>query len=92
MAKTKAGGSTQWGRDSASKRLGVKLFAGERAKPGNIIVRQRGTKFVAGQGVRRGNDDTLYAYKVGKVAFQSKTKTRFDGTKRKVNIVHIISS
>ena len=59
MAHKKGGGSTKLGRDSKSKRLGVKLFGGQRVKPGMIIIRQRGTKFLYGQNVRRAADDTL---------------------------------
>lgn len=79
MAHKKAGGSTQLGRDSISKRLGVKLFAGQKASPGAIIVRQRGTKFKPGSGVKRGNDDTLYAIKSGVVKFITKKIKGFDG-------------
>lgn len=70
MAHTKAGGSTQYGRDSQSKRLGVKLGDGEYAHPGQIIVRQRGTKIRPGANVRRGADDTLYAALAGIVQFR----------------------
>jgi len=69
MATKKAGGSTQLGRDSISKRLGVKLFEGSIAKIGAIIIRQRGTKFHPGQGVGRGGDDTLFALVEGSVEF-----------------------
>jgi len=89
MAKTKAAGATKLGRDSLPKYLGVKLFAGEIAKVGQILVRQRGTKFLAGKNVRRGEDDTLYASKAGKVHFTSKRKKRFDGSQRIVKIVNI---
>jgi len=89
MAKTKAGGSTQWGRDSASKRLGVKLFAGQKVAAGNVIIRQRGTKYLPGENVKRGGDDTLYAHKDGIIEFQTKTKKRFDGRKRKASMVHV---
>jgi large subunit ribosomal protein L27 len=69
MAHTKAGGSTRNGRDSESKRLGVKRFGGESVKAGNIIVRQRGTRFHAGDNVRTGRDHTLFATVDGKVEF-----------------------
>jgi large subunit ribosomal protein L27 len=69
MSKTKGGGSTRNGRDSESKRLGVKVFDGTVVKPGAIIVRQRGTKFHAGENVGRGGDDTLFALAPGKVKF-----------------------
>lgn len=89
MSQTKSGGATKLGRDSIPKYLGVKLFAGQIAKPGNIIVRQRGSRFVAGKGVRMGNDNTLYAALEGKVSFRDKKKTKFDGNKRIVKIVSI---
>jgi len=69
MAHKKAGGSSSNGRDSQSKRLGVKRFGGEQVLAGNIIVRQRGTKFHAGVNVGRGHDDTLYAKADGAVKF-----------------------
>lgn len=79
MAHTKSGGSTALGRDSHSKRLGVKLFAGQRAKTGDILVRQRGSYYLAGANVRRGGDDTLFASAPGIITFTTKTKIRYDG-------------
>jgi large subunit ribosomal protein L27 len=72
MAHKKAGGSTRNGRDSEAKRLGVKLFGGQAAKAGNIIVRQRGTRFHAGTNVRIGRDHTLFAIADGFVKFEVK--------------------
>lgn len=72
MAHKKAGGSTKNGRDSESKRLGVKIFGGERVVAGNIIVRQRGTPFNAGRNVGTGRDHTLFAKKDGHVKFEKK--------------------
>jgi large subunit ribosomal protein L27 len=72
MAHKKAGGSTRNGRDSESKRLGVKRFGGEEVKAGNIIVRQRGTKFHPGVNVGCGRDHTLFAKADGKVVFEVK--------------------
>jgi large subunit ribosomal protein L27 len=69
MSKTKGGGSTRNGRDSAAQRLGVKLFDGQVALAGAIIVRQRGTRFHPGENVGRGGDDTLFATAEGKVKF-----------------------
>ncbi|GAB5452856.1 MAG: 50S ribosomal protein L27 [Halioglobus sp.] len=69
MAHKKAGGSTRNGRDSVSKRLGVKRFGGEEVKAGNILIRQRGTKFHAGENVGIGKDHTLFAKADGKVSF-----------------------
>ncbi len=71
MAHKKAGGSTRNGRDSESKRLGVKKFGGELVKPGNIIVRQRGTKFHPGKNVGIGNDHTIFALIDGNVKFET---------------------
>jgi large subunit ribosomal protein L27 len=69
MAQKKGGGSTRNGRDSEAKRLGVKVFGGEQIAAGSIIVRQRGTKFHAGENVGMGKDHTLFALTNGKVAF-----------------------
>lgn len=69
MAHKKSGGSTRNGRDSKSKRLGVKKFGGEAVIPGNILIRQRGTKFHAGSNVGIGNDHTLFAKVAGNVLF-----------------------
>lgn len=89
MAHTKAGGSTKNLRDSKSKRLGVKRYAGEVVNAGEILVRQRGTKFIPGKNVRRGADDTLYAAVEGVVKFLSRNKVKFDGNKRAVKVVEI---
>ena len=72
MGHKKEGGSTRNGRDSAGRRLGVKKFGGELVVPGNIIVRQRGTKFHPGSNVSIGKDHTIFALKEGKVFFQKK--------------------
>ncbi len=79
MASTKAGGSTKNLRDSNPKYLGVKLADGAKARPGMIIVRQRGTKVMAGKNVRVGRDHTLFAMAEGVVIFSSKRKRNFDG-------------
>lgn len=89
MAHTKAGGSTQNNRDSQPKFLGIKLYAGEKARPGVILVRQRGTKFIPGDGVRMGKDDTIYAVTEGTVKFEEKRKIRFDGSKSSVHKVSV---
>jgi large subunit ribosomal protein L27 len=89
MAKTKAAGATKLGRDSLPKYLGVKLFEGQMAKVGQILVRQRGTKFLPGKNVKRGGDDTLYALKHGRVYFTTKRKKRFNNSQRIVKIVNI---
>ncbi|MDY7106346.1 MAG: 50S ribosomal protein L27 [Actinomycetota bacterium] len=72
MSKTKGGGSTRNGRDSQSKRLGVKVFDGTQVSAGAIIVRQRGTKFHPGDNVGKGGDDTLFATADGRVKFGSR--------------------
>ena len=74
MAHKKAGGSSRNGRDSAGRRLGVKKFGGEKVLSGNIIVRQRGTKFHPGRNVGIGKDHTLFAVKNGKVNFKKTSK------------------
>ncbi len=72
MAHTKASGVTKGNRDSIAKRLGVKMFAGQKVQAGSIIVRQNGTKFLAGEGTKLGNDYTLFAVKEGIVNFLQK--------------------
>jgi large subunit ribosomal protein L27 len=89
MAKTKAAGATKLGRDSLPKYLGVKLFEGQKTKPGMIIVRQRGTKFLPGKNVRRGGDDSLYAVKKGVVRFRTKRIKGFDNSQRIAKIVNV---
>ena len=79
MAHRKAGGSTQLGRDSISKRLGVKIYGGQKVESGQIIVRQRGTKFRVGKNVKRGEDDTIFAMKNGVVRFVAKKIRLFTG-------------
>lgn len=86
MATRKAGGTAKNLRDSNPKYLGTKLADGQKAQPGAVIVRQRGTKILAGENVGMGKDHTLYALKSGTVKFGSKRKTSFNG-KTKVNKV-----
>ncbi len=76
MAHKKAGGSSRNGRDSEGRRLGVKKFGGEAVLPGNILVRQRGTKFYPGTNVGMGRDHTLFATATGKVVFRHKAQGR----------------
>ena len=90
MAHTKAKGSTKLGRESESKRLGVKRFDGQVVKPGEIIIRQRGTKYHPGTNVKRGEDDTLYSKVLGTVKFLTKMKTSFDGTRKSIKVVTVI--
>jgi len=89
MAHTKQGGSSRLGRDSAAQRLGIKINAGEEAKTGMIIIRQRGTKFLLGKNVKKGSDDTIYAMKDGLVKFTSKTKMLFNGKRRLAKVVSV---
>lgn len=90
MAHTKAGGSTQLGRDSQSKRLGIKIFGGQPATTGSIIVRQRGTQFRAGKNVKRTSDDTLMAMTNGIVQFATRKIRRFNGKLKIAKIVNIL--
>jgi len=89
MAHTKAGGTTKNTRDSGPKYLGVKLFAGQPAQPGSILVRQRGNRILPGKNVRRGRDDTLYSIVQGIVKFSKKQKTSFDGRKKSFPLVSV---
>jgi large subunit ribosomal protein L27 len=89
MAHTKAAGSTKNSRESHSKRLGVKKHDGQPIRVGEIVIRQRGTKFIPGKGIKRGSDDTLYAAIPGVLKFLSKSKMRYDGNIRKVKVVEV---
>lgn len=77
MAHTKASGVTKGNRDAVAKRLGVKIFAGQKVTPGNILVRQRGTSFFAGVGTKLGNDETVYAAAAGTVRFSQKLGKKY---------------
>lgn len=90
MAHKKAGGSTSNVRDSKGQRLGVKLYGGEFAKPGMVIIRQRGSRYFAGLNVRKGKDDTLFAVGQGLVLFKRKMRRSFTGALKnrvEVNVV-----
>ncbi len=89
MAHKKAAGSTRLGRDSASQRLGVKVFGDQYAQAGNIIVKQRGTKFAPGDNVGRGKDDSLYALVTGIVKFKKIMVRKFTGKLRPTRIVSV---
>jgi len=91
MAHTKSAGSTKYGRDSQPKYLGVKKYDGEKVKVGDIIIRQRGSKFYPGIGVRKGADDTLFSLMVGKVKFTTRRKNHFDGSVKRVNVVNVLA-
>ena len=92
MAHKKAGGSTALGRDSVSKRLGVKIFGAQAVKKGQVIVRQKGTKYHPGKNVGIGGDSTLYALTTGTVKFQNKMVAKFHGNLRRTRIVNVVSA
>lgn len=89
MATRKAAGTAKNLSDSQPKYLGVKLYAGEKANAGSIIVRQRGTKILPGKNVRAGKDYTLYSVVAGKVNFTSKRKKNIDGTTSTKKVVNV---
>jgi large subunit ribosomal protein L27 len=89
MAHKKAGGSTALGRDSVSKRLGVKIFGNQAVKTGQVIVRQKGSKYHAGKNVRQGSDSTLYSLANGVVKFQSKMVKKFHGNLSRTRVVSV---
>lgn len=90
MAHTKAKGTSKLGRDSEGKRLGVKLFGGQKVAPGQIIIRQRGSKFYPGEGTRQGRDDTIFALREGRVEFQKTKKSSFIGRDKMVTAVKVV--
>lgn len=90
MAHKKAGGTTALGRDSISKRLGVKIYGGQAVETSNVIIRQRGTKFHPGRNVKRGEDDTLFALINGIVEFQAKKMKDFTGKLVSRTFVNVI--
>ncbi len=90
MSHTKAGGSSKNGRDSQSKRLGVKLYGGQEVKTGDIVLRQRGTKYQPGTGVATGKDFTIFATQSGLVQFAQKRKTTFTGAKQRKTVVNVV--
>ena len=92
MAHKKAGGSTDNGRDSNAKRRGVKRFGGQRVRPGNIIVRQKGTKWFPGQGVGMGKDFTIFATEEGVVTFTTKRQQKFNGQTHYDTIVNVFAA
>lgn len=90
MAHTKSVGAAKNNRESESKRLGVKKADGQAVAVGQIIVRQRGTKYMPGSNVALGGDDTIFAMKNGKVKFKASKKIRFDGSRRYVTVVNVL--
>jgi large subunit ribosomal protein L27 len=92
MASTKAGGTTKNLRDSNPKYLGVKRADGAKVTPGQVIVRQRGTKILAGRNVGVGKDHTLFALATGSVKFRTTRKTDFDGRTKKRSMVEVLAA
>lgn len=92
MAHTKSAGSTRLGRDSRSKRLGVKKFDGQTVKSGNVLIRQRGTKWHPGLNTKLGCDDTIYALTNGVIKFSSKRRKTFTGKTKRVSLINVIPS
>jgi len=90
MAHKKAGGSTALGRDSAGKRLGVKIQDGQFAKAGAILIRQRGTKYHPGLNVKKGKDDTLFSITLGFVKFTTKKLRKFNNQLKTSKIVNVM--
>ena len=89
MSKTKSAGSTRLGRDSNAQYLGIKRNQGQQVNAGEILLRQRGARCLAGNNVGMAKDHTLFALKAGKVSFKEKNKTTFTGAKRKAKVVEI---
>jgi large subunit ribosomal protein L27 len=92
MAHKKAQGSTSNGRDSNAKRLGVKIFGGQPALSGNIIIRQKGNKFWPGKNVSQGSDFTLFATADGMVHFEEKRRVRYDGRVYRDIYVNVVAA
>ena len=92
MAHTKAKGSSKLGRDSQAKRLGIKKIGGQTVKPGNIIVRQRGTKYHAGENVALGKDFTIFSMTDGKVEFKNKKIMRYDSQLKNTTVVSVVKT
>jgi len=92
MAHVKSGGSTKLGRDSNPKRLGIKRFDGQTVSPGNVLIRQRGTKWHSGLNTRQGRDDTIFSLVDGIVKFSKKRKITFTGKMKKISMINVIPS
>ncbi len=90
MATTKSAGTVKTGRDSKPKYLGVKIYGGQKAKIGDVIIRQRGSKFIPGKNVKKGRDDTLYSLKNGIVTYNTIRKNSFDNRQRRAKVVNVV--
>ncbi len=91
MSHKKAAGSSRNGRESQSKRLGVKIHDGQAVQKGMIIVRQRGSKFHLGKNVKRAGDDSIFSMVDGKVKFTQHKRRRFDGNMKMAKFVHVVA-
>lgn len=92
MAHTQSGGSTKLGRDSRAKRLGVKIQDGQNIRVGQIVIRQRGTKYLPGKNIGKAGDDTLFALRDGVVKFTARFKKNFAGEPRRATVVNVQES
>ena len=92
MSHVKAGGSAKNLKDSNPKFLGTKLYDGQKAKVGSIIVRQRGTKILAGKNVKVGRDHTLFSMKEGIVKFSETRKKKFDGSEKRLKVANVVAA
>ena len=92
MAHTKAIGAGRYGKDSRPKYRGVKLYDGQIAQVGSVIIRQTGSKYYPGEGVRQGSDYTIYAVVNGKVKFTTRKKKNYDGSRQVVKVVNVLTS
>ena len=90
MSKTKSAGSTRLGRDSNAQYLGIKRNQGQQVSAGEILLRQRGSRCLAGVNVGMGKDHTLFALKAGRVSFKERNKATFTGSKRKAKVVEVL--
>lgn len=91
MAHTKSSGAAKYGRDSKPKYLGIKKSDGEKVKVGDIVVRQRGNKILAGEGMKRGGDDTIYALRDGVIKFATVRRTAFDRSKKYKTLARVMA-
>jgi large subunit ribosomal protein L27 len=92
MAHVKSGGSTKLGRDSNPKRLGIKKFDGQVVRLGNVLIKQRGTKWHPGLNTKLGGDDTVYSLADGVVKFSNKRKRTFTGKTKRISVINVIPS
>ncbi len=89
MATTKSAGTVKTGRDSKPKYLGVKVYGGQKVKTGDVIIRQRGSRFLPGKNTKKGRDDTIYAVAEGTVLYKTIRKSCFDNRQRRAKVVNV---